>query len=169
MYKIVGGVMVVAAGAYAGLNAAQALRQRAAVLRGLETALTLMAAEVAERLTPLDEAAVLLADNPSPPVAAFFRRIAADAADADETFSGRWRRSLNCFRPPLAAQEYQALERLGAVLGRYSADYQGQMISAASVRIAQLAQAAESDAAGRGRMLAALGLCGGLFAVILLL
>lgn len=170
MLKVIGVVCLVLGGTLAGMGRAAALRERARVLRDVQSALWVMQGEICTYNSGLPELFERLAgagDRAAP----LFLRLKRDISTlGDVKFEEIWRKTVEqAAFLKLEPQERECLARLGSVLGRYDAEEQQRCLAGCGERFGEFAAAAEREAAARGGMWTGLGTAAGtLLAVILL-
>ena len=156
--RLLGGGLLVLAGALLGGSGAAALRTEARTLRSISAALGIFESELTALLTPLPDIFQKLRGE------RFFELLSAGFGT--EPTERLWRRAAETL--DIDAECVRALADLGAVIGRYDAARQAAEISAVRSRLdARAAQLAE-EIAGRGRRLPGLGAALGAMAAVLL-
>ena len=156
--RLLGGGLLVLAGALPGLQRLAAARRRLACLRGLAAALGLLAAELETLLSPLGELFARRADCP------FFALVSAGfGAEPLETL---WARAAAA--QPLSDEERTALAALGGVLGRCAAPRQVSELTLTRRRLSDAADALEREIAANTRRAPLLGAALGAIAAIVL-
>lgn len=162
MMKMLGAGLIVLSCALAGAYRAAELRERAALLAALTSALELMRGEICARLAPLPQTAERLAESGPEETREFFAALATGMERLGERdFSRIWRDSAEGLRG-LRADEYAALRDLGGTLGRYGANEQESAICRCMETIGAAARDAKEEAASGGRLYAGLGITAGL-------
>ena len=156
--KLLGALLLTAAGALLGWDRTREKKQRAALLRELSASLGLMADELSLLRTPLPSVFEKLRGSP------FFQLLHAGfGSEALETLWTRAAASLD-----LGEAERASLSSLGAVVGRYDAPRQTAEIALVRARLDRAAEDCERELAGRARSYAGLGAClGAMLSVIL--
>jgi len=156
--KLLGAILIVAAGAAMGLSKYLALKKRADTLDGLLSALGQMRGEISLRLTPLGELMRLLAEQGSGAAHGFFLKLSAGMENLDERgFSAVWDAAL----PELAvlsSDDLAAMAALGASLGRFDVAEQCAAINAAAARLEISAARAREALPAAGKLYIGLGL-----------
>ena len=145
--RLLGGALLVAAGALLGWERFSELRRRLACLRTLSAGLGRMEAELATLQSPLRE---LLDHQRELP---FFRLVAAGFGG--EPFQSLWRRAAETL--PLSREERDDLIAPGTVLGHCDAQRACAELALARANLRTRADALEREIASRGRHLAPLG------------
>lgn len=156
--RLLGAVLLSAAGALLGHSRLAAMRRRTALLREIGEGLGRMADELRVLLTPLPEIFERLRDRP------FFCLLYAgwglEPADA------LWRRAADA--QELTARERETLASLAAVIGRYDAPRQAAEIGLRRAELTAAAERLEAEIAARGRNYTGLGAAlGAILAVVL--
>ncbi len=145
-------------------------RQRIRSLRSLKEALRTMAFELETLRTPLPELLRGLAPRSAQPAASLLAGAAILLERRDLSFSGAWNRALEDTEPLcLLPEERQALENLGAVLGRGGAAEQGEALRRAEKQLELFLDLEEKERMKRNKVRAALGAGAGVMLAILLL
>lgn len=129
--KYLGAALIFFACLGAGTSRALEMRRRVRTLRGLTAALEVMKSEICSRLSPLPQAVEAAASGAPAELAAFFASLRRGEADiGDRSFSDIWGAGCRETLPALGERELAALLGLGASLGRYAAEEQGQAFDA---------------------------------------
>lgn len=156
--RLMGAVLLTAAGWLLGRRGTDALRRRAARLRAISVSLGVMADELTALNTPLPMIFERLRGRP------FFGLLAAGFGG--EPLQKLWRRAAEA--QGLDAKDTEALSSLGAVVGRYDAQRQAAEIALVRRSLDDSAAEAEREISGRAKSYAGLGAaCGAILAVIL--
>lgn len=156
--KLLGALLIVAAGASFGISKYLALKRRADTLSGLLSALEQMRGEISLRLTPLPELAKLLSERGSAPVRAFFRCLCAGLERLDESsFAALWEGALPALGP-LGGEALEALRPLGMTLGRFDAGEQEAALNRALSELSGCAAQARQALPAAGKLYIGLGL-----------
>ena len=145
--RLLGGGLLVLAGALLGLDRLTARRRELSCLRGLVAALGLLAGELETLQSPLGELFSRRTDCP------FFRLVAAGFGG--EALERLWSRAAQA--QPIPAEERAALASLGGVLGRSGVQRQCAEIALVRRRLADRADALEREIAARARRFPLLG------------
>lgn len=169
MIRLVGAALVAAGGAWIGFQAAAALRRQVRELRQLEAGLSLLERELELNAPPLARLLERGAARSQGPARVLFQGCLRGLGRLDrEDFSCLWRRLVE-EQTGLPPEGRDILSPLGDTLGRYEAERQREVLSAARRRLGELSARLEADSRRLGRVYQALGLSGGAFLVILLL
>lgn len=168
--KMVGAVLLLAGGIGMGLSAVRRLERRVTALRSLIQALELMEQELDFRLPPMKELIAETARRSAEP-ASHFLRTCAEKMDCLEgqPLSGLWQQAAREGLSALKPCDLETLFSVGAVLGRYDAESQRSVISAARERLSSFLAEALEERHRLGRVYGTLGAAAGVFLVILLL
>ena len=168
--RLLGALLVAAAGTALGLQAAGRLRQRTAVLSAVVGVLTLLRGEIGDRRSPMPEIAARLAREAPECCRGWFVRLEAGLSRLNgESFAAVWRRTLEEAELPLDGEERESLARLGLSLGRYDAPEQSAAIDRCLREMEAFRARAGETARTQGRLYTGLGLAGGLMLAVILL
>jgi len=169
--KDLGLLSVSLAAAYTAWRCAAGQRERRTVLSALLSDISLLKLEICERLLPLPEALEKLSKEKVPCLRAFFSACAKEIRTCENVpFSEIW--SLHARKElseKLGAEELEAAAELGRFLGRYEAGQQREELEKAERRFEGFLRREQTQGAARGRLKAAVSLCAGAVAVILML
>lgn len=169
MLKLVGAALLLTGGAGLGVSAVIRLERRVTALRSLTQALELMERELDFRLPPMKNLIRETARRSSEPASGFLRACAEKLEEWDgQPLSGLWQRAAMDQLPALKPCDLEALFSVGAVLGRYDAESQRGVISAARERLTGFLFDATEERRRQGRVYGTLGATAGVFLVILL-
>lgn len=169
--KALGLFFVAAAAVCAAGMCAAAQRERAELLSAMAGAVSLLRLELCERLQPLPQTLEKLAQEKQPRLRAFFAACAEDMSGcASLPFAEIWlRRAREQLSARLGEEELAAFCELGRFLGRYEAGEQRRELEKAEERFEAFRERERTQGAARGKLKAALSLCAGAAAVIMLL
>lgn len=156
--KLLGALLLAAAGGLLGWQRCAEKRAEARLLRGLAADLGVMAAELTARQALLPQIFDRLRSRP------FFALL--HAGFGTEPMDALWRRAAAAL--PLPEDDRTALAELAGAVGRYDAPRQAAEIEALRLRFAADAAELESFVAARGRSFAGLGASLGAMAAVLL-
>ena len=157
--RLLGGGLLVLAGALLGLERLAVQRGRLACRRETAAALGLLAAELETLRSPLGELFARRVDCP------LFRLVSAGFGG--EPLETLWARAAAA--QPLNGEEQAALASLGAVLGRSAAPRQAAEIALVRRRLDDAADALEREIALRARRFPLLGAALGAIAAVMLI
>lgn len=151
-----------------GLSMANSLRERAAFLRGLVRALTLLRSELCGSLLTVREALEIQAEDKSCPAHKFFAlclermesRGFKEAWISAAAEGGDW---------GLDAEERAQLAALGGIIGRYEASRQQELMGQTISYFGHRAELAEKEGRQQYKLRAALGAGTGMLLTILML
>ena len=165
--RLAGAALLVAAFALFGLAQVLSARRRARLVIAFISALTLLRAEITERLSPLPDCARTLAESGPEPCRDFFAAVygATDALGEVE-FAKLWSACLHALDLPRGALD--ALDCLGRSLGRYAAAEQGAAIDRCAARLEAEARAAAANARDAPRLRFGLSLAAGALLALIL-
>ena len=156
--RLLGGGLLVLAGAMLGLERLARQRRRLACLRELDCALGRLAGELETLQSPLEDAFARLGACP------MFRLVSAGFGG--EPLEPLWTRAAAA--QPLDGEEIAALASLGAVLGRCPAARQAAEIALVRRRLRDAADALEREIAARSRRFPLLGAALGAIVAVML-
>ena len=170
MLKMVGAVLLLAGGIGLGLSAVRRLERRVTALRSLIQALELMEQELDFRLPPMRELIFETAQRTAEPASKFLRACAESMEELEgKPLSGLWQQAAREELSALKPCDLETLFSVGAILGRYDAESQRSVISAARERLSGFLAEALDERHRQGRVYGTLGAAAGAFLVILLL
>ena len=171
MLKSLGIFSVAAAAAYAAWLCAAGRRERRELLSALLSDISLLKLEICERLQPLPEALEKLSKEKVPCLRAFFSACAKEIRTCEDLpFAEIWSRNAQKeLAEKLTAEELGALAELGLFLGRYGAEEQREKLENAERRFGGFFEREQTQGAARAGLKAAVTLCAGAVAVILML
>lgn len=156
--RLLGGLLLAAAGAILGHGKKAELRRQQRCLEKICTALGRMANELVDLQTPMPQLLEKLED------CGFF--LLVSAGFGGEPLETLWRRAAQA--QPIPEKDREMLAALGAVAGRYDGKRQAEEISLVRQCLAESASALEREIGLRGRRYTALGAAlGAMLAVIL--
>lgn len=164
--KVGGAALIAASGVLAGLYAAREFARRVREIEAMIDCLNRMQAEIALRLTPMDEIFKTLASQDGP-CAVFFDKLAAVlSGETDKALADLWQREAACLRPSKARD---ILAALGPSLGCFDAEQECGAIAYTVEQLkTELARAQEENAT-QGTLFKRLGAAAGVGAAILFL
>jgi len=171
MTKLIGALLLVAAGAGMGLAKARELRFRVQSLVAILSSLEIMRGEICTRLTPLPEIFALLAAEAPEPASEFFCALKEGMSELGERSLGEiWSRALKD-TPSLALkpEEERALHLFGMSLGRFDVSEQKQAIDRCMESMGRFLQKAREEVHTQGRLYTGLGLAFGMMLAVVLL
>lgn len=169
MIKLTGMLLIVGAGAWAGIWAAKQTEYREMLLHSLVKSLELLEWELSFRLPLLKELFYELARNTSEPVSDFYLECGKQTETTECSTAEIWEKAVRERLPGLKNGDYEALFALGTVLGRYDAESQKNSVSAVRERLQSCLQDAAEEKKQKGRIYSTLGAAAGVFVGILLL
>lgn len=171
MLKLLGVVVLVAAGGAAGMLVSREYARRPPELKSILSSLQMLETEIIYAATPLAEALERVAAASDRSVASFFAGAARELRASGGCTGGEaWGRSLESFYPvnSLGPREMSILANLGRALGRSDREDQAKHLKLACEQLKREIARAEEEAAKNTRMWNYLGFCGSLAAAILL-
>ena len=170
MLKMAGAALLLAGGVGLGVLAVKRLERRVTALRSLTEALELMERELDFRLPPMKELIRETARRSAQPASEFLNVCAEKMDEWDgQPLSGLWQQAALEQLPALKPCDQETLFSVGAVLGRYDAESQRGVLSAARERLTGFLSDAVEERRRQGRVYGVLGATAGAFLVILLL
>ena len=169
MMAVVGRILVFLGCAALGVHQGQDLRRRTACLEQFRGALSGLSREVAFSLRPLPELAQEIAREEDPPVSDFFQACRREfLVSGGESWAESWQKTLHQMKLPLHSSDFRILREAGEVLGRYDGPAQQQALTGILTRLERAAEEARGQASRLVRVYVVLGICAGLFWIILL-
>ncbi|AGL02028.1 stage III sporulation protein SpoIIIAB [Desulfoscipio gibsoniae] len=171
MFKLIGGLLVVAASGLAGWQVSRSYARRPVELRQFISALQLLETEITYAATPLPEALAGVAEQVDVPAASFFRQIAGDLG-AHRGCSAReaWHGALECYghRSALGRGDLSVLRGLGNSIGISDREDQSKHLRLAAEQLKTALAMADAAAAKNVKLWNYMGLLGGLIIVLAL-
>ncbi|WP_347487596.1 stage III sporulation protein SpoIIIAB [Desulfoscipio sp. XC116] len=171
MFKLIGGLLVVAASGWAGWQVSRNYARRPVELRQFIAALQLLETEITYAATPLPEALGGVAEQVDAPAASFFRQIADDLG-AHRGCSAReaWHDTLACYGScsALGPGDLSILRGLGNSIGISDREDQSKHLRLAAEQLKTALAIAEDAAAKNVKMWNYMGLLGGMIIVLAL-
>lgn len=171
MFKLIGAVLLVAAGGAAGMLVAREYARRPAEIRSLISAVQMLETEIIYSATPLREALERVAGLSDRNVSGLFIEAARTLGESGgSTAEEAWEKSLDSFysRSALSAGDSAILRNLGRALGRSGQKDQEKHLKLTCEQLKREMARAEEAALKNTRMWNYLGFCGALAAVIIL-
>ncbi len=166
MTRLLGALLVTAAGLLAGLLAAGGLRERAERLAELGRMLELMEFELSRFSTPLPTLFERLAGQLAGDAGALCRRMRDGLQElGSRTLADIWAAALEALPPA----ERRMLLPLGQVLGRYGAEEQRMALAVCRESVARAAAEARTAQREKGRMLVGVSAAGAAALAVLLI
>jgi len=168
--KAIGIVMVILAPSLMGFSRALKLRARARFLADFISVLEIMRAEICTRLTPLPELIGMLSKSAPNSCREFFTRLYRGMERlSEECFSRTWTDEVKILRKTvLTDEEFEIVNSLGAILGRYDSQEQKASIDAAIARLSVLADEARIQSGVQGKLWTGLGVAMGIIITIVI-
>ena len=125
-FKVGGAALIAVSGVLAGLYAAREYAGRVREIEAMIDCLNRMQAEIALRLTPMEEIFRNLASQDGPCAVFFANLAAALSGETDDTLESLWQRETAWLRPSKARD---ILAALGPSLGCYDAEQECSAIA----------------------------------------
>lgn len=171
MRKLIGAAAILLASFLGALLRLQKKKERIALLRALETSLSALRGELAERRRSLGDIFRSLSQRSAhEKVGAFYERLCADLDTlGDRGFSEIWRTAAKGCFAPLGDAVVDALLPLGGCLGGSELERQCAALDTAARRIAGEAQSRKEKLAEERKLSFGLSLSAGAFLVIMLM
>jgi stage III sporulation protein AB len=169
MIKLIGAIFIITATTWTGFEASRHLSERPKQLRLLKSALQSLEAEIMYGHTPLQDAALRLADQLSKPLSRFFAEFARKLADTETTVREAWETSLKEVwkQTALKQREFEIMKQFGETLGRHDRMSQQKQIMLTLTHL----ESEEADARDKQmkyeKMVKSLGFLAGLLLTIL--
>lgn len=128
--KLLGAGLILSVSLWFGVRACTELYRHSRALESMISALELLRAETASRLTPLSETCGMLARSMQNPAGEFFANIGAGFSQLGEkSFSQIWSEAVSSSESLcLTTSETDALTELGAGLGKFCAEEQDAIL-----------------------------------------
>ena len=168
--KLFGSMLLLAGCSGAGIILVKRLENRAKILQSMISVLEIMEREMGFRLSTLDEIIDAARRDVSGPVKEFLCRCLTVLNEkCDVLFSEIWSQALNECLPMLNWTDRESMLALGAVLGRYDAESQKQMIEHVRMRLEESLAEAKKECRSHGKVYRTVGATAGALLVILLL
>lgn len=169
MIKLIGAIFIITATTWTGFEASRHLSERPKQLRLLKSALQSLEAEIMYGHTPLQDAAMRLADQISKPLSRFFAEFARKLTDTETTVREAWETSLKDVwkQTALKQREFEIMKQFGETLGRHDRLSQQKQIMLTLTHL----ESEEADARDKQmkyeKMVKSLGFLAGLLLIIL--
>ncbi|GIQ70692.1 stage III sporulation protein AB [Xylanibacillus composti] len=169
--QLIGALLVLIAGLWAGLHMASRYANRPKQLRQLRHALQRLETEIVYGYTPLSEAFARLAIHAAPPFASLFERMSASlrqsgSGSAADCWEREWSRAWEY--TALRATDREVLLQLGRTLGVSDREDQMKHLHLAMRQLQAEEETAKEEQARYERMWRSLGLLGAALIVILM-
>lgn len=171
MLKLMGAILLVAAGGAAGMLKAGEYAKRPGELKSLLAAIQMLETEILYGATPLAEALDRVAGSADRSVSRFFQRVARELRSMTGCTAGEaWERALTWFFTvnSLSPQDTAILRNLGKALGISDREDQAKHLKLACSQLKMEISRAEEEAAKNTKMWNYLGFCGALVVAIIL-
>lgn len=171
MIKLMGTLLLVAAGGAAGMMVARQYARRPGELKSVLSSIQMLETEIIFAATPLAEALERAAAGSDRVVADFFRRASRDLLPANGRTAGEaWERAMGELyaASSLSKRDMVILGSLGRALGISDRDDQAKHLRLACEQLKMEISRAEEEAAKNSKMWNYLGFCGALAAAIIL-
>lgn len=168
--KVIGLLLLVAAGAFLGFSAAAGLSRRAAALEKIQRLLIQLGSQIRYTAAPVGELLAAAAASPEFQSLPFLKAAAADL-QIDGDFHTAWRQGVKeqGEASGLTAADRELLVHFGDGLGR--TDVEGQLTNCRlyAEQLGERLEEARRDAATKSRLYVTLGVTGGIGLALLLL
>ncbi|MCD8086938.1 MAG: stage III sporulation protein AB [Clostridiales bacterium] len=168
MQKLIGGGLVVLACVGGALHLTWQRREGLRTLEQLMGALLLMERELGRGEPDTETLLALAARSVTGPAARFFQRVGeALRRNAERPLAELWREEGEALALPPAART--AFDAVGQLLGRYDAREQRAGLHAAAQTLQEIFRSTKEEEKQTSRLTLALGSCGAVFLLVLLL
>ncbi|MCX7615672.1 MAG: stage III sporulation protein AB [Clostridiales bacterium] len=170
MLKGLGALFIILACASFGILAERRIVLRIRALSSLLPALEILKSEIADLLTPIPEAMLILAANTSQPASGLFSEI-HERMSNETTFSEAFYAVLRDKGIKIGLYEEDVLQilELVPVLGRYCADEQANKLGTIIRRLEELKEKAVCERDSRGKLYKTMGITLGIVLVLVTL
>ena len=170
MIRLMGAVLLAGGAALLGVSAARRTKSRVRDLRMLAEGLRAMLRELSYRMAPLAELLHGAKAQTGERVQLFFSLCAQGAEHLNgRSFQSVWEQAAEASQMCLEREDWQCLNSLGHVLGRYDCESQCQALEASLSRLEERGKEAEEQSQKLGKLYSVLGLTAGAFLSILLM
>lgn len=168
--KMMGGILVVAATSWIGLETAQRFQRRPRQLREIQSSLQMLETEISYVLTPLPKAMETIARSIDGLTGNFFAVVRHQIINNPGSIREAWSKGMEYLREHGALSECDEniLRNFGSTLGISDRQDQIKHLKLVMAQLANAETSAWEEKAKNERMFKALGLLGGLAIVILL-
>lgn len=169
--KIIGAILLVAAGTLFGLGQAKGLYFRQRCLEGVLDSLRFMEAELKNGAVPIPDIFEALQNLPNTKLKSFYTALNGKMADfGEESLSDIWSESaLNDQSISLSERQRQELCRVGNYLGRYSENEQSEAINACILHLEEELKRTVIKARDGAKLYTGLGVTAGLMLAAVLI
>ncbi|MCD7857325.1 MAG: stage III sporulation protein AB [Clostridiales bacterium] len=168
MQRLIGGGLVVLACVGGALHLTWQRREGLRTLEQLIAALLLMERELGRGEPDTETLLALAAQSAAGPASHFFRNVGeALNRNAERPLAALWREEGEALALPPAAKV--AFDAVGQILGRYDAQEQRKGLHAVAQTLQEIFQSAKEEEKQTSRLTLALGSCGAVFLLVLLL
>ena len=171
MLRGIGSLFIILACASFGILFERRIILRIRALSSILPALEILKAEIADLLTPIPEAMMLLSFNSSYPASDLFSKIEERLNKNGFTFCDAYRGALheNGTKLGFYEEDIALLLELSPVLGRYSADEQANKLHQVIRRLEEVKEAAALERGARGKLYKTMGVMLGIVLVLVTL
>jgi stage III sporulation protein AB len=169
--KLIGTLLLVAAGGTAGMLVAREYAKRPGELKSILSSIQMLETEIIYSATPMAEALEMVAGGADKNVAGFFWKAAQELRSMTGCTAGEaWERALEWSYPSnsLLPKDVAILRNLGRALGISDREDQARHLKLACEQLKREIIKAEEDASKNAKMYNYLGFCGALVAAIIL-
>jgi stage III sporulation protein AB len=168
--KIIGGILVVAATSWIGLETARRFQRRPRQLREMQSGLQMLETEISYVLTPLPKALEKIAQSIEGHTGDFFGVVKNQIINNPGAIREAWGKGMDYLGEHCALTDcdQNILRNFGTTLGKSDRQDQVKHLKLAMAQLATAETNAWEEKAKNERMFKALGLLGGLAIVILL-
>lgn len=170
MIRMVGAILLAGGAVLLGVSAAHRTRSRVRDLRMLADGLRAILRELSYRMVPLPELLCSAKEQTGERVQLFFSLCAQGAEHLNgRPFQKIWEEAAEAGQMCLEREDWQCLESLGYVLGRYDGESQLQALESSLDRLEERYREAAEQSRKLGKLYRVLGLTAGAFLIILLM
>lgn len=170
MIRLIGTVLLAGGAVLLGVSAACRTKSRVRDLRMLAEGVRAMLRELSYRLAPLPELLSGAKEQTGERVQLFFTLCAQGAEHLNgRTFHTVWEQAAEASQMCLEREDWQCLNSLGHVLGRYDYESQCRALEASLDMLEEQGREAAEQSRKLGKLYSVLGLTAGAFLIILLM
>jgi len=171
MIKALGAILIICGTSAWGISGVIKLRHRCSILAQLTGAAATIRSEITTRLTPVPDLITRLTRETTAPCSLFFKNVEARLGDIGvRTLYDIWNGALdNTPELSLSSDERNALREIPRALGRYDLEEQRLALSHTERQLDSFLQRAREAQVRDSKIKGAVGVCAGIFIVLLLI
>lgn len=170
MIRLMGAILLAVGAVLLGVSAARCTKSRVRDLQMLAEGLRAILRELSYRLAPLPELLCSAKEQTGERVQLFFSLCAQGAEHLNgRSFQTVWAQAAEASQMCLEWEDWQCLESLGHVLGRYDCENQRRALDVSLNRLEERCREAAEQSQRLGKLYSALGVTAGAFLIILLM